>query len=194
MSLIVLDRVKETTITTGTSDLVLGGAVAGFQAFSAIGDGNTCYYVIVDGTAWETGIGTYTLSTTTLARTTVLSSSDSGNKLTLAAGSKEVWLDAPAELLTKTIKTVALATTTNYVITTENVVIADYFGTLDITMPAATTVGREIVIKNMAVSILPIYPNGSDLVDDALSTPFSVLAQYASVRLICYAVGKWAII
>jgi hypothetical protein len=76
----------------------LAGAVSGFQSFAVVGNTNTCYYTIVDGTAWEVGIGTYSTTGPTLARTTVLSNS-SGNTspLTLAAGSKPVFLTYPAE-------------------------------------------------------------------------------------------------
>ena len=100
MPLIVKDRVKETTTTTGTGTITLGGAVAGFQSFAAIGDGNTTYYTIQDGTAgtWEVGVGTYTSSGTTLSRNTVLASSNSGNLVDFAAGSKNVFVTYPAEV------------------------------------------------------------------------------------------------
>ena len=75
MALTIKDRVKETTTTTGTGTFTLGGAVVGFDAFSTIGDGNTTYYGCSDGTDFEVGIGTYTLSGTTLSRDTVLESS-----------------------------------------------------------------------------------------------------------------------
>jgi hypothetical protein len=99
MTLVVKDRVKETTTTTGTGTITLAGAAAGFQAFSVLGDGNTTYYAIVDSAAadWEVGIGTYTLSGTTLARTTVLSSSNAGAAVNLSAGSKDVFVTQPAE-------------------------------------------------------------------------------------------------
>lgn len=97
MALVVKDRVKETTTTTGTGTLTLAGAVAGFQSFSVIGNANTTYYCVTDSTgAWEVGIGTYTASGTTLARTTILASSNSGAAVNLAAGSKEVFCTYPA--------------------------------------------------------------------------------------------------
>jgi hypothetical protein len=99
MPLVVKDRVKVTTATTGTGTLTLGAAAAGFQSFSVIGDGNTTYYTIVDLVAgtWEVGIGTYTASGTTLARTVVLESSNSGNLVNFGSGDKDVFVTYPAE-------------------------------------------------------------------------------------------------
>jgi hypothetical protein len=99
MPLVLKDRVKETSTTTGTGALTLGGAASGFQSFSVIGDGNSTYYAIVDSTAgtWEVGIGTYTSSGTTLARNAVLESSNSGNLVNFGAGAKDVFVTYPAE-------------------------------------------------------------------------------------------------
>ena len=61
MALVINDRVKETTTTTGTGALSLGGAVTGFEAFSAgVGNSNTTYYAISHQTEdeWEVGLGT----------------------------------------------------------------------------------------------------------------------------------------
>lgn len=99
MALTVKDRVKVTSTSTGTGTITLGSASAGYQDFSVIGDGNTTYYAIVDNTnnAWEVGIGTYTASGTTLSRTTVLESSNSGSLVDFAAGEKNVFVTYPAE-------------------------------------------------------------------------------------------------
>jgi hypothetical protein len=99
MALVLKDRVKETTTTTGTGTLTLLGASTGYQAFSAIGDGNTCYYAIsAAGTAdWEVGLGTYTASGTTLSRDTILSSSAAGAAVDFPAGTKDVYVVYPAE-------------------------------------------------------------------------------------------------
>ena len=98
MALVLKDRVQETTTTTGTGTLTLGGAVTGYQSFSAIGNANTTYYAIYasGGSEWEVGIGTYTASGTTLSRDTVLSSSNSGSLVSFSAGTKNVWCDYPA--------------------------------------------------------------------------------------------------
>lgn len=99
MALVLKDRVKETSTTAGTGTITLAGAVAGFQSFSAVGNGNTTYYAIVDNTTgdWEVGIGTYTASGTTLSRTTVLSSSNSGSLVNFVANPKDVFVTYPSE-------------------------------------------------------------------------------------------------
>ena len=98
MALVLKDRVKETTATTGAGTLTLAGAVAGFQSFAAIGNTNTTYYAIADATtgAWEVGLGTYTASGTTLSRDTILASS-TGSILTLTSGNKDVFCTYPSE-------------------------------------------------------------------------------------------------
>ena len=103
MALVIKDRIKETATTTGTGTFTLGGAVSGFQAFSEIGNGNTTYYCIEHATEneFEVGLGTYTLSGTTLARTTIITSSNAGNAVNFSAGDKNVFVTVPA---TKTIK------------------------------------------------------------------------------------------
>lgn len=97
MPLVVKDRVKETTTTTGTGTITLNGAASGFQSFSVIGNGNTTYYAIVGPTEWEVGIGTYTASGTTLSRDTILESSNGGTAVNFSAGPKDVFCTYPAE-------------------------------------------------------------------------------------------------
>lgn len=99
MAFVVKDRVQETTTTAGTGTVTLNGAVLGFQTFAIIGDGNTTYYAIADPVTgeWEVGLGTYTASGTTLSRTTVFESSNSGSLVNFAAGTKNVFCTYPAE-------------------------------------------------------------------------------------------------
>lgn len=101
MALVLADRVKETTTTTGTGTVTLLGASAGFQSFAVIGNANTTYYTIAGqtGNEWEVGIGTYTSSGTTLARTTVLSNSagTQPSALSFSAGTKDVFVTYPSE-------------------------------------------------------------------------------------------------
>jgi hypothetical protein len=98
MGLVLKDRVKETTTSSGTGAITLAGTTSGYQAFSVIGDGNTTYYAIVDPATgdWEVGVGTYTLAGNTLSRTTVLSSSNSGALVPFGTGAKDVFVTYPA--------------------------------------------------------------------------------------------------
>jgi hypothetical protein len=97
MAFVLKDRVKETSTTTGTGTITLGGASAGYQGFSTIGNANTTFYSIVMGTEWENGVGTYTSSGSALSRDTVLSSSNSGSLVNFSAGTKDVFCTYPAE-------------------------------------------------------------------------------------------------
>ena len=100
MALVVADRVKEVTTTTGTGTISLGGAQTNFVAFSsALSDGDTTYYAIVDNNNvdYEVGLGTYASSGNTLARTTVLDSSNSGSLVNFSAGQKDVFITYPAD-------------------------------------------------------------------------------------------------
>ena len=99
MALVLKDRVRVTSSTTGTGTFTLGVASAGFQDFSVIGDGNTTYYAIQNSgdNTWEVGIGTYTASGTTLSRDTILESSNGGTAVNFAAGTKDVFVTYPAE-------------------------------------------------------------------------------------------------
>lgn len=97
MPLVLADRVRDTTTTTGTGTVTLSGtAPTGYQNFSVIGNGNTTYYTINAGSQWEVGIGTYSSTGPTLARTTVLSSSNSGSLVNFSAGTKDVFVTYPA--------------------------------------------------------------------------------------------------
>jgi hypothetical protein len=97
MALVVNDRVQETSTTTGTGSVTLAGAVAGYQSFAIIGNGNTTYYCIVNGTAWEVGVGTYSTSGPTLARTTILSNSNGNTSPITLSGSSNVFVTYPSE-------------------------------------------------------------------------------------------------
>ena len=101
MALVINDRVKETSTTTGTVTLQLGGAVQDFETFvSGVGTGNKTYYSIINsGTGeFEVGIGTVTdASPDTLSRDTIISSSNSDAKVNFASGSKDVFCTLPAK-------------------------------------------------------------------------------------------------
>ena len=100
MALLLKDRVKETTTTTGTGDVTLAGAVEGFQTFGAVlSNSDTTYYAISHRNAdeWEVGLGTYDSTAGTIARTTVLESSNSGSAVSFTAGTKDIFITLPAE-------------------------------------------------------------------------------------------------
>ena len=103
MAYISADRVKETTTTTGTSDLTLAGAVSGYVSFSSVmSTSDTTHYCVFssDETEWEVGLGTLSASTT-LQRTTVLASSNGGSKTSFSSGTKTVFLTHPASFSQK---------------------------------------------------------------------------------------------
>jgi hypothetical protein len=99
MAFVINDRVKETTTTTGTGAFALGGAVQGFETFgTGIGNNNTTYYAIFNpGTSeFEVGLGTLDADSSDLARTTVISSSNSDNAVNFTAGTKDIFCTMPA--------------------------------------------------------------------------------------------------
>ena len=154
MALVINDRVKETTTTTGTGTLNLAGAVTGFETFVAgVGDGNTTYYAItLPGTAeFEVGLGTITdASPDTLARTTIISSSNSDSAVNFSAGTKTIFCTLPAS------KTVFLDASGN-----------STFGG-DVTVTGETTLVTHLnmadnaIIKLGADADLQISHNGSN--------------------------------
>jgi hypothetical protein len=98
MALIVKDRVRETSTTTGTGTITLAGASTGFRSFADIGNANTTYYCISNNNQFEVGVGTYTASGTTLSRDTVLSNSLGTTALIdFSAGTKDVFVTYPSD-------------------------------------------------------------------------------------------------
>lgn len=94
MAHILVDRVKETTTTTGTGALSLGGAVTNFRDFdSVMANGDTTNYAIVHRTSaqWEVGRGTWNTGNT-LTRNTVYAGTNGTSAVNLAAGTKDVFM------------------------------------------------------------------------------------------------------
>ena len=98
MAIVLKDRVKETASAPGTGTITLGGAASGFQAFSAIGNGNVTYFAIVDSGsgAWEVNYGTYTSSGTTLTRNATPLSSSNAGALVNFVGAVDVFCTYPS--------------------------------------------------------------------------------------------------
>ena len=150
MALVINDRVKETSTTTGTGTFNLAGAETGYESFvSGVGTGNTTYYAIELNAAgeWEVGIGTVTSgSPDTLSRDTIISSSNSDAAVTFSAGTKNVFCTLPAK---KTISPVMDATT--FVVTHASTITEDQ--TLDsgvlagpVTITGVQTITGTLVI------------------------------------------------
>ena len=169
MALVLADRVQETTTTTGTGTVTLGGASSGYQSFAVIGNGNTTYYAIVDSTsgAWEVGIGTYTSSGTTLSRDTVLASSNSGSLVSFGSGSKNVFVTYPSE---RAVDTTGAQTLTNKTFTgyTETVYTLGTSGSLALdpangTVQSCTLAGNPTFTDSISngQSIVLYLVNGS---------------------------------
>jgi hypothetical protein len=125
MAIAVYDRVQETTSTTGTGSVTLLGAVTGYQTFAVVGNGGQTYYCIADqgGANWEVGIGTYSTTGPSLARTTVLASSNSGSLVSFTAGTKTVFITYPAE---RNVTTDSLYTPSQFNGTFVDGIVADY--------------------------------------------------------------------
>ena len=208
MALVLADRVQETTTSTGTGSVILAGAVNGYQTFSAgIGNGNTCYYTIYDNTsfAWEVGIGTFTTSPNTLARNTILSSSNSGSAINLAGNTAAVWVDYPSgKSVYKdangnvsansfipgwTSNTTASATTTLTVISSYY---QRFVGTLTQTviLPDATTVslGQGFILDNDSTGNVTLLANGGG----ALGAVVPGMAAFVFCENNSTAAGSWS--
>jgi len=208
MALVLADRVQETTTSTGTGSVILAGAVNGYQTFSAgVGNGNTCYYTIYDNTsfAWEVGIGTFTTSPNTLARNTILSSSNSGSAINLAGNTAAVWVDYPsgksvykdangnvsANSFTPgwTSNTTASATTTLTVISSYY---QRFVGTLTQTviLPDATTVslGQGFILDNDSTGNVTLLANGGG----ALGAAVPGMAAFIFCENNSTAAGSWS--
>jgi hypothetical protein len=98
MALVINDRVKVTSTSTGTGAIALGAAQTGFESFTAIGNNNTTYYTIFNQgtTEWEVGLGTLDATSANLTRTTILTSSNSDSVVTFTGGTKDVFCTLPA--------------------------------------------------------------------------------------------------
>jgi len=144
MALVLKDRVKETTTSTGTGTINLAGAATGFEGFvSAVGSGNACYYTILDanGSAWEVGIGTVTdAATDTLSRDTILESSNSDSGVSLSSGTHTVFLTYPAD------KSVYRNTNDQIVATASGIVFSD--STVQTTTALTYTAGSGLELDS----------------------------------------------
>ena len=150
MALVINDRVKETSTTTGTGTLNLAGAETGYESFvSGVGTTNTTYYAIELNSAgeWEVGIGTVTDATPdTLSRDTVISSSNGDALVNFSAGSKNVFCTLPAK---KTISPVMHATT--FVVTHNSTISEDQTLDSGVLAGPVTITGTQTVTGTLVI-------------------------------------------
>ena len=150
MALIVNDRVKETSTTTGTGTIDLVGAETGYEGFVAgVGTGNTTYYAIELNSAneWEVGIGTVTdAATDTLSRDTIISSSNADAAVNFSAGTKNVFCTLPAK---KTISPVMDATT--FVVTHNSTISEDQTLDSGVLAGPVTITGTQTITGTLVI-------------------------------------------
>ena len=99
MALVLNDRVKVTTTTSGTGAFALGAAAQGFETFAVgIGNSNETYYAAYENATnnFEVGRGTLDGTSANLTRTTIISSSNSDAAVTFTGGTKDVFCTLPA--------------------------------------------------------------------------------------------------
>jgi hypothetical protein len=150
MALVINDRVKETSTTTGTGTFDLAGAETGYEGFVAgVGNGNTTYYAIELNSAgeWEVGIGTVTdAATDTLSRDTIISSSNSDAAVNFSAGTKNVFCTLPAK---KTISPVMDAT--SFVVTHSSTLSEDQTLDSGVLAGPVTITGTQTITGTLVV-------------------------------------------
>lgn len=151
MALVIKDRIKEGTTTTGTGAISPAGAAATFDTFSSVmSDGDTTYYAIVHTTSntdeWEVGLGTWN-SGNTITRTTVISSSNSNNAVNFSAGTKDLFMTMPAD---KTL----IEDANNDVVVGRNLTVT---GTLQVDGTTTTVNSATVTVDD------PIFTLGGDV-------------------------------
>ena len=179
MALVINDRVKESTTTTGTGTVTLGGAVQGFETFLAgIGNSNTTYYCIQLNAEFEVGLGTLAGDSSTLARTTVISSSNSDNAVNFSSGTKFVFCCLPAS------KTTILDASNNLTlpgklsmpdVTSGKILVADGTSYEEVAVSGDVTIASSgaITIANNAVETAMINADavtGAKIADNAINS------------------------
>jgi hypothetical protein len=146
MALVFADRVKVRSYSTGTAEFILESVAPGFQSFSAVGNGNECYYGIEDHAGnWEVGRGTYSTDSTQqfLYRNTVISSSNSNNLVNFPSGGKSVFTTLPS--------TVAAGATDLGAVGQNILPAIDSNGTTGYTLGSAAFKWKELFVSNGSI-------------------------------------------
>ena len=184
MSLVLADRVRETTTSTGTGTINLEGAVQGFQRFSVLGNGNTTYYTIQGSIQWEVGIGTYNANT--LTRDTVLDSSSAGALVNFSGGTKDVFVTLPAEKTITSIASADLSVTVTQVGTQVNLAVSN--GSGDVVGPALAT---DNAIARYDTTTGKLIQNSVTTIDDTGNASGILSQQFSNGSAVTLAPGKF---
>jgi hypothetical protein len=157
MALVVFDRVKESSNTSGTGTVVLAGAQAGYQSFAVVGNGNQTYYTIADqvGSNWEVGVGTYYSGNVSLSRDTILASSNANAAVSFGTNTKDVFITYPAE---KSV-TSNNAPTSGYILTGNGTGVPPTWQQLS--APLATG-NNSIIINNTNITSNAVIASGQN--------------------------------
>jgi hypothetical protein len=186
MSLILLDRVKQTTTTIGTGTITLNGLSVGFQPFSSLGDGATTYYTIQGDADWEVGIGIY--SSNTLTRDTVLSSSNGGSLVNFTKGTKNVFVTLPAEKTITSIASADASVTVTQVGTEVNLAVSGGGGSGNVVGPASAT---DNAITRFDTTTGKLIQNSVVTIDDTGNASGILSQQFSNGSAVTLAAGKF---
>jgi len=180
MPTFIVDRVQETTAVTGTGDAVLLGAVSGYKAFSAVGNGNSTYYCIsaVNPGEWEIGLGTYSTVGPTLTRDAVYSNSlDTTAKVNFSAGTKNIFVTSPTAILSKLLVAQALVISNGTAILFKQ---SNINGTLGIVDSGGWLFPQAVTITSFKATVTSAPSGGS-----GISIPVKAgLSGYSSATLL----------